>query len=374
MKRIDSLREMRGYVALLLLLAAIWGASFMFIKIAVDELAPTTTMALRLVFSAFPLLAIVFVKRGVRPASTEMRSIVGPAMVLGVISTALPFTLIAWGETRIDSGVAAIGNASMPIFVALLALRFRKTERATGARLLGVVLGLIGVAVLAGVDPKGGWAGFVGTLAVVAASVSYAVATLYTQTLLDTVHNDVLAAFSVTWGMIFLLPIGAIQAPSHWPGWDVIAAVLALGLLGTVARSAHLLPDDLQLRLGAGEPRRLSASGDGAHLRRGPARREGHDLGARRTRPDPDGHCARLRSAQAAGGAHPCRLRRDRGRLRRRLSPPPGDGRGRRLPRRARGHDDVEPFLARRARAGRRRRARRDRALTRRAAGVADGS
>jgi drug/metabolite transporter (DMT)-like permease len=147
----------------------------------------------------------------------------------------VPFTLIAWGETKIDSGVAAIGNASMPIFVALLALRFRKTERATGARLFGVVLGLIGVAVLAGVDPKGGWAGFVGTLAVVAASVSYAIATLYTQSLLDTVHNDVLAAFSVGWGMIFLLPIGAIQAPSHWPGWDVIAAILALALLGTVA-------------------------------------------------------------------------------------------------------------------------------------------
>ena len=116
-----------------------------------------------------------------------MRSIVVPAMVLGVFSTALPFTLIAWGETRIDSGVAAIGNASMPIFVALFALRFRKTERATGARLIGVLLGLIGVAVLAGVDPKGGWAGFVGTLAVVAASVSYAIATLYTQNLLDTV-------------------------------------------------------------------------------------------------------------------------------------------------------------------------------------------
>jgi drug/metabolite transporter (DMT)-like permease len=226
---------MRGYAALLLLLAAIWGASFMFIKIAVDELAPTTTMALRLVFSAFPLLAIVFVKRGVRPATIEMRSIVVPAMVLGIFSTALPFTLIAWGETKIDSGVAAIGNASMPIFVALLALRFQRSERATGSRLFGVVLGLIGVAVLAGVNPEGGWAGFIGTLAVVAASVSYAISTLYTQRLLDNVHNDVLAAFSVTWGMLFLLPIGAIQAPSHLPGWDVIASVLALGLLGTVA-------------------------------------------------------------------------------------------------------------------------------------------
>jgi drug/metabolite transporter (DMT)-like permease len=226
---------MRGYVALVLLLAAIWGASFMFIKIAVDELSPTTTMALRLVLSAIPLLAIVFVMRGVGPATTEMRSIVWPAMVLGVFSTALPFTLIAWGETKIDSGVAAIGNASMPIFVALLALRFRKSERATGARLFGVVLGLIGVAILAGVNPEGGWAGFVGTLAVVGASVSYAIATLYTQGLLDTVHNDVLAAFSVAWGAVFLLPFGAIQAPSHLPGWDVIAAILALALLGTVA-------------------------------------------------------------------------------------------------------------------------------------------
>src|SRR6266487_2596178 len=148
---------MRGYVALLLLLAAIWGASFMFIKIAVDELAPTTTMALRLLFSAFPLLAIVFVKRGIRPASAEMRTIVVPAMVLGVFSTAVPFTLIAWGETRIDSGVAAIGNASMPIFVALLALRYQHSERSSGLRLVGILVGLLGVAVLAGVNPRGGW-------------------------------------------------------------------------------------------------------------------------------------------------------------------------------------------------------------------------
>ena len=226
---------MRGYVGLLLLLAAIWGSSFMFIKIAVDELAPTTTMALRLVFSAIPLLAIVVYKRGFAPATTEMRSIVRAAMILGVLSTALPFTLIAWGETKIDSGVAAIGNASMPIFVALLALRFRKSERATGSKAVGVVLGLVGVGVLAGVNPEGGWAGAAGTLAVIVASISYAVSTLYIQTLLDNVHNDVLAAASVTWGAIFLVPFGAAQAPLHVPSWGVIASVLALALLGTVA-------------------------------------------------------------------------------------------------------------------------------------------
>jgi drug/metabolite transporter (DMT)-like permease len=207
----------------------------MFIKIAVDELAPTTTMALRLVFSAIPLLAIVVWKRGLQPATTEMRSIIVPGMILGVTSTAVPFTLIAWGETRIDSGVAAIGNASMPIFVALLAIRFRKSERPTGIRAFGVVLGLLGVGVLTGVNPEGGWAGVAGTLAVILASISYAGSTIYTQGLLDDVHNDVLAATSVTWGAIFLTPIGAVQAPMDVPSWGVIASILALALGGTVA-------------------------------------------------------------------------------------------------------------------------------------------
>ena len=225
---------MRGYVPLLLLLAAIWGAAFMFIKIAVDELAPTTTMALRLAFSAIPLLAIVVYRLGFGPAVEQLRAVTRAAIILGFVNTAVPFTLIAWGETKIDSGVAAIGNASMPIFVVLLAFRFRKSERATGSRLFGVVLGLFGVAVLAGVNPKGGWAGVAGTLAVVAASLSYAIGSLYTQGILDEVRNDVLAAASITWGAIVLGPLGIAQAPSHFPSWGVIASVLALALLGTV--------------------------------------------------------------------------------------------------------------------------------------------
>ena len=162
----------RGYVPLVLLLAAIWGASFMFIKIAIEELAPTTTMFLRLAFSAIPLLGLVVFKLGTRRAWSELRAVTRAAIILGVVNTALPFTLIAWGETKIDSGVAAIGNASMPIFVAVLAIHFRASERATGSRLFGVVLGLVGVGVLVGVNPKGGWAGVAGTLAVVAASLS----------------------------------------------------------------------------------------------------------------------------------------------------------------------------------------------------------
>jgi drug/metabolite transporter (DMT)-like permease len=209
---------MRGYVALLLLLAAIWGASFMFIKIAVEELEPTTTMFLRLAFSALPLLALVVYKLGVRPAWDQLRAITKAAVILGIVNTALPFTLIAWGETRIDSGVAAIANATVPIFVTILAFFFRKSESATGARLFGILLGLAGVAVLTGVHPEGGWAGAIGTLAVI-----------------DDVRNDVLAAGSIIWGAVWAAPLGIAQAPGHLPSWGVIASILALALGGTVA-------------------------------------------------------------------------------------------------------------------------------------------
>lgn len=224
---------MRGYVPLLLLLAAIWGSSFMFIKIAVDELAPTTTMAMRLVFAAIPLVGLLVLRHGWSKAWRDMRKITKPAIVLGAVNTALPFTLIAWGETRVDSGIAAIANASVPIFVALLAIRFRPDEKSTGLRLVGIVLGIAGVAILAGVGPEGGWWGVAGTLAVVLASFAYAIGTMYTQTLLVETENLVLAAASIMWGAIILLPLGLAQAPSEMPSWGAIGSVAALGLLGT---------------------------------------------------------------------------------------------------------------------------------------------
>jgi drug/metabolite transporter (DMT)-like permease len=224
---------MRGYVPLLLLLAAIWGSSFMFIKIAVDELAPTTTMALRLVFAAIPLVGLLVLRHGWSKAWGDMRKITRPAIVLGAINTALPFTLIAWGETRIDSGIAAIANASVPIFVAILAIHFRPEEKSTGLRLLGILLGIAGVAILAGVGPEGGWWGVAGTLAVVLASLAYAIGTMYTQSILVETENLVLAAASIMWGAILLLPFGLAQAPSEMPSWGAIGSVAALGLLGT---------------------------------------------------------------------------------------------------------------------------------------------
>jgi drug/metabolite transporter (DMT)-like permease len=162
----------RGYVPLLLIVAGIWGASYLFIKVAVDEIEPTAMMDLRLVLAALVLVPFLMLRLGAREAVAEMRAAGAGAFILGVANMAVPFTLIAWGEKHIDSGIAAIANASVPIFVAVLAVRFRPSERVTGIRLAGVLLGLVGVGVLTGLNPEGGWWAIAGTLAVVLASRS----------------------------------------------------------------------------------------------------------------------------------------------------------------------------------------------------------
>jgi drug/metabolite transporter (DMT)-like permease len=223
----------RGYVAPLLLLAAIWGSSFMFIEIALDNLSPAATMAGRLLFAAAALGAILVARRGFGQAVRCVRDFGWAGFVLGAISTALPFWLIAWGQTRIDSGIAAIANASMPIFVALLAIRFAHHERVTGFRAFGLLLGIAGVGVLVGVDPAGGWAGAVGTLAVVLASISYAAGSLYSQHKLGDSSGLLVSTASAFWGALVILPFGIAQGPSELPGWEAIVSVAALGLLGT---------------------------------------------------------------------------------------------------------------------------------------------
>jgi drug/metabolite transporter (DMT)-like permease len=223
----------RGYVMPLLLLAAIWGSSFMFIEIAIDELSPAATMTGRLLFASAALGGILVATRGFRQAVRCVRQFGRAGFLLGVITTALPFWLIAWGQTRIDSGIAAIGNASMPIFVALIAIWFARHERVTGFRAFGLVVGLVGVGVLVGVDPQGGWAGVVGTLAVILASISYAVGSLYSQHKLGDSSGLLVSTASALWGTLVILPFGIAQGPNELPSWEAFGAVAALGLVGT---------------------------------------------------------------------------------------------------------------------------------------------
>jgi drug/metabolite transporter (DMT)-like permease len=223
----------RGYVPLLLIVAGIWGASYLFIKVAVREIEPTAMMDLRLLLAAAVLVPFVAIRLGLSRAVAEIRSTGAGAFVLGVTNMAFPFVLIAWGEKHIDSGVAAIANATVPIFVALLALRFNPSERVSGMRLVGVALGLVGVGVLAGLDPEGGWWGIAGTFAVVVASLSYATANLYTQHRFPQTSPLVIATASTLAAALVLLPPALFQLPDEAPSWKALGSVAALGVAGT---------------------------------------------------------------------------------------------------------------------------------------------
>jgi drug/metabolite transporter (DMT)-like permease len=226
---------MRGYPVMLFTLALLCGSSFLFIEIALEEIEPTTMMALRLFFGAVALLPVLAAMRGARRAVADLRSAGRALWVLGIVNAALPFTLIAWGQQYIDSGIAAIANASLPIFVVLLAIRFRPSERVNGLRLAGIVAGLVGVAVLTGAEFNGSWSGVVGTLAVVSASVLYATGALYAQSHVDRIDSIVLATGSAITGTIVLLPLALAQAPSEFPSWETFASVAVLGFGGMAA-------------------------------------------------------------------------------------------------------------------------------------------
>ena len=225
----------RRYVPLLLTLSALWGASYLFIKVGVRDLAPTVLVELRLLLAAAVLVGFLWLREGREGATASLRSAARPGIVLGLLNAAIPFVLIAWGERHVDSGVAAVANATVPIFNALLALRFNPSERVYGVRLLGVLAGLAGVAVLAGVNPRGGWWAVAGTLAVVVASITYAGSGIYGQLRLSRAAGPALAAASITSAAVFVLPFSLFQLPHHAPGWKSLASAAALGLIGTGA-------------------------------------------------------------------------------------------------------------------------------------------
>jgi drug/metabolite transporter (DMT)-like permease len=216
------------YAIYLFVLGAIWGSSYLFIKIGVRDLSPAALIEIRLA-CAVPLLVVFAVRRyGVHALGAAWRE----GVVLGIVNAAIPFTLIAWGERYVDSGVAAVANASVPIFVAVLAFWFVPSERSTGFRLVGVGVGLAGVAILAGVHPAGGWKGAMGTGAIIVASISYAVANLYAGRRMRA-GGPVLAANSMVVAFLVLLPLALVTAPSSAPGWKSLLSAVALGVLGT---------------------------------------------------------------------------------------------------------------------------------------------
>jgi drug/metabolite transporter (DMT)-like permease len=223
-------------LAMLIGLALIWGASFLFIKVAVRELTPATLIVGRLALAAITLGLLVPFVVGSGETVRQLRANWVWLVVVALVNTAIPFWLLSWGETRIDSGLASIIQASVPIFNALIAFVAFREVRVTGMRLVGVAVGFVGVALLVGAQPEGK---VLGALAVVGMAFCYGLGGLLTGRYLRPAQPVVVSFASTAIATLVWLPVGVAQAPTQLPGWKTIGSVLALGIPGTAL--AYLL-------------------------------------------------------------------------------------------------------------------------------------
>src|SRR5215831_13696710 len=184
---------------MLLALAAIWGASFLFIKVAVRELTPATLIVGRLGLAALTLALIAPAAAGASEISRQVREHWVWLVVVALVNTAIPFWLLSWGETRIDSGLASILQASVPIFNALIAFVAFREVRVTGSR-------LVGVALLVGAQPEGK---VLGALAVVGMAFCYGLSGLLAGRYLKTAQPLVVALASTTVATLVWSPVGS---------------------------------------------------------------------------------------------------------------------------------------------------------------------
>lgn len=253
---------------LLAALAAIWSASFLFIKIALVEVTPTFIVLARLVFGSLTLLVSIPLLRNRVPEllpNTEdgesmakyLTSLRWPLLFLGVVNAVVPYAAIAWGEKFITSGTASIFNSTVPLFTALLvlALPFFPEERPNLLGLAGLALGFVGVGILVTGDPGDGGearhlAALLGGGAVLLGSLSYAVGNVYARRRLEGVPVLVSAVGQNLCGVLVVLPFAlAFGLPEELPGLGTVAALVGLGAGGTGI--AYLLYFGLIARVGA---------------------------------------------------------------------------------------------------------------------------
>ncbi|MGX1790972.1 DMT family transporter [Bosea sp. NPDC055332] len=219
-------------LASLLLLATLWGASYSFIKLGVETIPPLTLIAARTLIAG-ALLIVVIRWRGL--ALPRDPVIWRRFLIQACLNSAVPFTLIAWAETSVDAGLAAILNAGSPIFAFLLSMLLFRAEAAAGRKLIGVAAGMLGVCLIIGVEALSGvgrelWA----QLALVAAAACYGGAALFGRNFkgLDPIMP---AAGSLICGAVILIPFSLI-IDRPWtlsPSIESVQALLALAVFST---------------------------------------------------------------------------------------------------------------------------------------------
>jgi drug/metabolite transporter (DMT)-like permease len=216
--------------AMLLLLAALWGSSYLFIKIGVED----GLSAAFICFTRLALGALILVPVAARSGALRgLRGHGGTAAFLGAVQLAGPFLLITVGERWISSSLAGILVASAPIFIAMLALRLDAAERSAGRQLLGIGVGIAGVALLLGIDVGTGGLELGGALLVLLASLAYAVGALVLKRRLGDVQPVAMAAGAISAGAAFLAVPAAVTFPTSAPSLDAVGALVVLGVGGT---------------------------------------------------------------------------------------------------------------------------------------------
>lgn len=221
MRAADALR--------LLLLSAIWGASFLFIRVASPAFGPLTLMLLRVGIASL-CLAPVFFRRDFR---TQAMGNLRPLFVVGVLNSALPFSLLAFAALSVEAGFSALLNATTPLFAAAVGAVWLKIPLRRG-QVFGLLLGFAGVATLAwgrlSFRPGGsGWA----IAAALGATLSYGIAAHYTKRKLSHVSPRVVTAGSMTGATLALLVPGILLRPQVMPSFTPWACLIGLAVLCT---------------------------------------------------------------------------------------------------------------------------------------------
>jgi drug/metabolite transporter (DMT)-like permease len=238
-KQTSKIPTMTAQVWLLLIvLSVLWGGSFFFIELTLKDLQPLTVVLGRVVLAAIALTSFVYFQGHRMPASPKMWR---EFLIMGALNNLIPFSLISWGQLHIDSSLAAILNATTPVFGVLLAHFLTVDERLTINRLLGVTCGFCGVAVLVGTEVlQGLQLGAMGQFAVLLAAFSYACAGIYGRRFRQ-LPATVAAAGMVIGTAVMMAPLARVLERPWTANPDLasLSALLALGLFSTAI--AYLL-------------------------------------------------------------------------------------------------------------------------------------
>ncbi len=217
----------------LLLLSAIWGASYLFIKVGGAEIPPFAFVAGRTVIASLALFAVIALRREGWP---NLRRMWLPFLAMGIFNGVIPYTLITWGELHITSGLAAILTAAMPLFTVLIGHYWTHDERLTPIKTLGIFVGFLGVIVLFLPDLRQGiQMEFWGEFAVVVAAASYGLATVIAHKYMHGVTHTAAAAGQLGSATLIMIPLSLLfdDPMGLRPSPLAVGSLLTLALLGT---------------------------------------------------------------------------------------------------------------------------------------------